>query len=138
MSRLLTKNEKKYYENLPKIIFSRSNKFFRRNVHLNHKDTYIKIVRITNNQMFHDEVQGYKELPRNVCFYLNHVAKTKNNKMYFKVTNIDYVITDSRTNKVIAINQQINDLPDFFNIWILRKNVTHFLKLKIGDIFFTR
>lgn len=138
MERRRSKKEIKFYDELAKSVFARKTKFFRRNVHLNHKETYLRIIRIKNDEQFFNEVEGFKEIPRDVCFYIYHISKEWNHGKYYKVYNSDYLITDSRTNKVIGINSKPKKYPDFVNIWIFRKHTTDFIKVKIGDILFTR
>ncbi len=138
MERLLTKKEKKYYDRLAKRVFARKTKFFRRNVHLNHKETYLRIIRIKNDSQFYDEVEGFVEIPRETCFFIHHVDSQLNKDKYYSVKNSDYIITDSQTNKVVAINKQPKNYPNFFNVWIVRKNTVNFLKIKLNDILFTR
>ncbi len=138
MERVLTKKEKKYHDQLAKSIFARKTKIFRRNVHLNHKETFLRILRIKTDDQFYDEVSGFKEIPRDLCFFIYHIDSRLNKDKYYSVYNSDYVITDSKTNKIISINEQPKNYPDFINVWIVRKNVASFLKLKINDILFTR
>ncbi len=138
MERLITKKERKYYDKLAKNVFVRKTKYFRRNVHLNHKETYLRILRITSDNQFHNEVQGFKEPPSDVCFFINHVDPYINKNKFYSVRNSDYIITNNRNNRVIAINEQPKNYPDFFNVWIVRKNTVNFLKIKINDILYTR
>lgn len=138
MERLRTKKEMKYYDKLAKNVFARRTKYFHRNVHLNHKETYLKIIRIKTADQFYHEVSGFKEPPRDVCFYINHIDPLKNKDKFYSVKNSDYIITDSKTNKVVSINEQPKNYPNFFNVWIVRKNTASFLKIKLSDILFTR
>lgn len=138
MERLKTKKELKYYDKLAKKVFARKNKFFRRNVHINHKETYLRIIRIKNDEQFYYEVEGFKEITRDVCFFIYHINTIKKIKRYLSVYNTDFIITDSRTNKIIAINDEPKNYPDFINIWIARKNTINFIKVKLGDILFTK
>lgn len=138
MNRLRSKKETKYYDQLAKNIFARKTKFFRRNVHLNHKETYLKIIRIKNDEQFYDEIMGFKQLPREVCFLVHHINPLNDKDKYYKVRNSDFIITNSRTNRVLAMNQRIKNYSDFFNVWIVRSKTTKFLNIKINDIVFTR
>lgn len=138
MGRRKTKKELQYYDDLAKHVFARKSKFFRRNLHLNHKETDLKIIRIKNDQDFYDEVEGFKEPPRNLCFFIHHIDPLLDKAKYYSVKNSDYIITNSRTNRVIAINQKLKNYPDFFNVWIVRKNTVNFLKINLNDILFTR
>ncbi|MCQ3915396.1 MAG: hypothetical protein MJ195_01275 [Mycoplasmoidaceae bacterium] len=116
MERLRTKKETKYYEKLAKRVFARKTKYFRRNVHLNRKETYLKIIRIKNDDQFYHEIEGFKAIPSDICFYINHVSELTDKNKYYSVKDSDYIITDSRTNKVIAINDKPKKYPDFFNV----------------------
>ncbi|MBQ0045295.1 MAG: hypothetical protein KBS35_00180 [Mycoplasma sp.] len=138
MERLWTKKEIKYYEKLAKKVFARHTKYFHRNVHINHKETDIRIMRIKTDDQFYNEVSGFKEPPSNLCFYINHIDPLKNKDKYYNVKNSDYIITDSKTNRVVAINEQPKNYPNFFNVWIVRKNTASFLKVQLNDILFTR
>lgn len=138
MERLKTKKENEYYDSLAKKVFARKDKYFRRNVHLNHKETYLKIIRIKTDEQFYDEVQGFEEPPRDTCFFIYHINPIKSKDKYYSVKNSDYIITDSRTNRVISINEKLKNYSNFFNVWIVRKNTVDFLKIKLNDIFFTR
>ncbi|XQP55780.1 MAG: hypothetical protein ACOQNY_00050 [Mycoplasmoidaceae bacterium] len=138
MERLRTKKEIKFYDKLAKNVFARHSKYFRRNVHLNHEETYLQIIRIKNDEQFTNEIQGFNEPPRNICFFIYHIDPLLNRAKWYNVKNSDYIITNSKTNRVIAINEQPKDNSDFFNVWIVRKNTVSFLNINIGDIFFTR
>ncbi|MCQ3908338.1 MAG: hypothetical protein MJ200_02005 [Mycoplasmoidaceae bacterium] len=116
MERLRTKKETKYYEKLAKNVFARKTKYFRRNVHLNHKETYLKILRIKSADDFLNEIEGFNSIPIDICFLIHHVNPLTNKNKYYSVKNSDYIITDYRTNKVISINSKLKNYPDFFNI----------------------
>ncbi|XQP54887.1 MAG: hypothetical protein ACOQNV_01995 [Mycoplasmoidaceae bacterium] len=138
MERLRTKKETKYYDKLAKNVFARKTKYFRRNVHLNHKETYLKILRIKNDDQFLNEVEGFNSIPSDICFFIHHVSQLTDKNKYYSVRDSDYLITDSRTNKVLSINGKPKNYPDFFNVWIVRSKTLDYLKVKINDTFFTR
>lgn len=138
MERLRTKKETKYYEKLAKKVFARKTKYFRRNAHLNHKETYLRIMRIKDENQFYNEIEGFKGIPPEICFYINHVSQLTDKNRYYSIKDADYIITDNRTNRVIAINDKPKKYPDFFNVWIVRAKTVDYLKIKINDIFFTR
>lgn len=138
MERVKSKKAIAYYDNLAKNVFARKTKYFRRNAHLNHKETYLRILRIKSDEQFIDEVEGFKEIPRNISFLIYHFDSRLNKAKYFTVYNSDFIITDSRTNKIISINKQLKNYPDFINIWIVRKGTASFLQFKLDDVLFTR
>lgn len=138
MSSHKSKKDLKYLDKIAKKHLVNKTRYFRRNLHLNHKDTGIKIVRIRDNIEFFYNVKGLKELESTECFYIYHLDSSNLTKWVFNIKDSDMIYTDSKTNKVIAINEILSTYPDFINIWIGKKNLASFLNIKKGDVVFTR
>ncbi len=138
MQRLKSKEDLKYLDKLARKHLANKTEYFRRNLHVNHRSTDVRIIRIkTKNQYFY-QVKGLKELDGLECFFIYHLSCDEINSWLLNVKDSDIVYTDTKTNRVVAINKHLGNLPDFVNIWILKRNAIAFLKITIGDIVFTR
>jgi len=138
MPRVFTKKDIEYLDSIGRRRLTTHTKYFRRNLHLNHKDLNIKILRIKNKQQFFEETKGFKEMNADVCFFLYHIYVDDLSNWLLKSRDKDIVITDSATNKIIDINQKNKNYPDFVNIWIVKSQIPTIYEFKIGDILFTR
>lgn len=135
MSRTKSKKEIKYLTNIARNHIANKSKYFRRNLHLNHHETDVRIIRIKNSNQFLYEIKGLKELNGLECFFIYHIDSEAINNWMLNIRDSDIVFTDSKTNEVLDKNKKY---PDFVNIWILKKNAINYLKIKPGDILFTR
>lgn len=138
MQRLKSKEDLRYLDKLARKHLANKTEYFRRNLHVNHHSTDVRIIRIkTKNQYFY-QIKGLKELDGLECFFIYHLGSDEINSWLLNIRDSDIVYTDTKTNRVIAINKLDGKLPDFVNIWILKRNACAFLKITIGDIVFTR
>lgn len=138
MNRLRSKSEEKYFDRLSKNVLKRESKYFRRNVHVNHIDTDLQILKIKNDKQFDIEISGFTSLPSDVCFLFHHIDPFVLPHKIFEIADSDIIITNCKTNKIIAFNEEIKNYPEFINIWVVKKNTIDYMDLDIGDIFFTR
>lgn len=123
----------------------RKNIFFRRNLHINGKETNIKICRVKTWDDLYIKKEGFNDkwVINNIVFFLYHqqgqyIVK---NIQKIKTHNCDIVVTDSSTNKIISFYPKLNNLlqsDNFYNVWIFEKDKSVFLNLKNDDIVFTR
>lgn len=138
MQRLKSKSEIKYLNKIARNSLSRKTIYFRRNLHINHKMTDVKIIRVKNKNDFFYGVKGLKELSGLECFYIHHLFSDDVNNWLLNVKDSDIIYTNTSNNKVIGINDRPKSMPDFINIWILKRNAVDYLKITIGDVVFTR
>lgn len=133
------KSDKKYFKKLNSNVGSRKNKFFRRNLHTNGLNTITKIIRLRNLNDIDLEINGFDELPSNICYLLTH--KMIKTLPPFK-KDVEIVITNTNA-VVIKILKNDTDLElqknkEPINIWYFKKGTIDFLSIKIGDVVNTK
>lgn len=122
----------------------RKNIYFRRNLHINNKETNIKICHIKSWNDLYEKKEGFddKWAINNIVFFLYHQTRQQivSNISKIKTYNCDIVFTSTKTNQIISFYPYLDKLESnaFYNVWFFEKNKKVFLNLKNKDIVFTR
>ncbi len=138
MKRLQSKKRSKYLDSIARKSLLKDRVHFRRNLHLNHQPTNIKIVRIKDDFDLLYKAKGLKEMDELECYYIYHIDIDFLPSWSLKVNDSEIVYTNSQTNEIVGINKEWKTKPDFVNVWILKQKMCEYLKINFGDIIFTR
>lgn len=136
------KQDLKYISKLNQRVLSRKSQFFKRNLHINGKETDVKIHRCKNAECFKLAIEGYKTLPEKIAFLLIH--QTKEKIMTFR-NDAEVILTNYRDNKVIELDQvdncnfnfDVKKMPSY-NIWVVKSGTIAFYNIKLNDIIYVR
>ena len=135
------KQDIKYLTKLNQRVLARKTNFFRRNLHINKKETNIRIQIYQSMEDFRLAFEGFKDFPELISYLL--IGQTKKNLISIK-SDVEVIITDWKTNKVIYLikdnlnNFKLDGSISSYNLWVVKKGTINFYDIKLNDIVFTR